>query len=107
MRGTPSRQEAPHLVACEHDAQGQALRGTRHALDPLELASEDGAIQKQDRVQGLVVRRRRHLAGTGQRREERGDLGFRHVVRVALAVEEDEAATPCDVRLLGPRAQVP
>lgn len=38
--------------------------------------------------------------------EEGVDLLFRHLRRVALAVEQDEAADPLPVRLLGPAAHL-
>ena len=52
------------------------------------------------------MRRRRDVALGGEVREERDDLVRPHVARVTLCVEENEAAHPVDVDLLGAMAVV-
>ncbi len=54
----------------------------------------------------LVLRRCRDLSIDGQRRQEARDLCRPHVGGMALAVEEDVAADPRDIRLLGAAAIV-
>ena len=86
------------------DALGQ-LRA-RRSLQPFQLSPEDGAIEEQDRAEGLVLRRGRDAKARGQGREESRDLGLGHGVGMAAAAEHDEAADPEDVGLLGARRVV-
>ena len=67
----------------------------------VELLVEDRAIEEQQRAEGLILRRGGDMAFDGQMGEERLDLRAAHVLGVALAVVQDEAAHPIDVGLLG------
>jgi hypothetical protein len=83
-----------------HVAQAQAL------VQALELAAQQHAVEEEQRAQRLVLRRGAHLPGLRQVREERHHLGCAHLVGMALAVEQDEAARPGHVRVLGADAVV-
>jgi hypothetical protein len=95
-----------HLVAREHHRQ--APRGARphHLVQALELAAQQHAVEEEQRAQRLVLRRGAHVPGLRQVREERHHLGCAHLVGMALAVEQDEAARPGHVRVLGADAVV-
>src|SRR5712691_1380422 len=56
------------------------------------------------RTERLVLCRCGDLSLDGQRRQETRDLGRAHLGRMALAVEDDVAADPRDVGLLGTAA---
>jgi len=100
-------QEASHLVPREHDREAPRPGRTDELVDALELAPEDGAVQEQQGAQRLVLGRCQDAAADREVGEEGNDLARAHFVRVALPVEEDEAADPGDVGRLGARAQVP
>src|SRR5256885_6956529 len=57
-------------------------------------------------AQRLVLRGRGDFPLDGEEREERGDFSGTHLGRMALAVEEDVALDPVDVRLFGAAAVV-
>ena len=75
-------------------------------VEPREFHVEDLAIQEQQRVQRLVLRRCRDVVANGERREKRGDFRGAHLGGMPLAVEKDVSLDPVDVRLLGATAVV-
>ena len=59
-------------------------------------------IEEQQGGQSLVLRTRRDPPLDRQRRQERLDFGHPHLGRMSLAMKEDVATDPADIRLLGP-----
>ena len=56
---------------------------------------------------GLIWGGRRHLPMQSQMRQKRLDAGGSHLLRIPLAVKQDEAPSPVGVRLLRADAAVP
>jgi len=52
------------------------------------------SIEEQQRAQRLILGRRRHVPFDGKRAEKLRDFRYAHLGRMALAVEEGEAADP-------------
>jgi hypothetical protein len=99
------RQHGAHLRPREDGRDAARLPGSGGSVEPLELAVEHAAVDEEQRREGLVLRAGADATLHGEVREERGHLGDAHVLRVALAVEEDEAPRPGDVGRFGPQAQ--
>lgn len=99
-------EERGDLVSGENDRQARRPPRPDDALHPRNLDAEDVAVEKQERGQRLVLGRGADAVLDGEAREEALDLGRSHLARVPLAVEQDEAADPADVRSLGLRAAV-
>jgi hypothetical protein len=68
--------------------------GTHYTLDQANVSSNDLLVEKQDCVQCLILGGGRDSPMDSQMCEEGSDLWFAHVVRMSLAVEENEAAGP-------------
>jgi hypothetical protein len=75
-------------------------------LEPRLILMQDVAVEKQQRAQRLVLRRRRHPSFDGERAEKLRDLRRPHFDGMALAVKQDVSADPRDVGLLGAAAPV-
>ena len=101
-----AREERAHLVAREHDGKPARALCAHGGAEPLELALEDGPVEEEMRGERLVLRRGGDAALDGEVREEGHDLERAHLVGMALSVEEDEAADPVDVGVLGAARQV-
>jgi hypothetical protein len=80
--------------------------GSDQVVEPRQLDAENLAIEEQECVEGLGLGRGRDSLTHRERRQERRDFRRAHLGGVALAVEEDVALGPVDVRLLGPAAVV-
>ena len=100
-------EDGTDLLASQDD--GQVMRALRvdEVVQPGDVLLEDLAVEKEERAEGLVLRRCRDLPIDGQRRQKVRELRRSHLGRMALAVEEDVAADPGDIRLLGATAIVP
>ena len=94
---TQVRQHGANLVAAQNDGQERGCPGAGDAGDGTELTAEDRPVEEEEGVQRLVPGRGADAAVFGQPGQKRGDLGFAHVGRVALVMEEDETANPGDV----------
>ena len=70
-------------------------------VEPRQVLLEHDAIEKHQRVERLVLSRRRHVAVDGQRRQKPRDLRAADLGGMALAVKKDVALDPADVGLLG------
>ena len=101
-----ARHDRPHLFARENHGKFRGLLRAHDVLHPAKFLPKNLLVEKQNRAQGLILRRRRHVAGHGKMREERLNLDLAHFARVPLAVEDDEAANPVGVSLLGADAVV-
>jgi len=88
-----------HLVPGEDNGESFASFGADHVVEPWKVDLEDGA-------QRLVLGRRCDVATDSQRAQELSNFGSAHLGGVALAVKQDVAANPGDVRLFGSAAAV-
>src|SRR2546423_807837 len=90
--------------AREHD------RDLRRALHPFDVVEEieftfqNLLVEKKQRGEGLVLSGGRNLFFDGQKAKEGCNLLLAHFVGVPFVMEENEAADPIDVGLLGPQA---
>ena len=62
------------------------------------------AIEEYERIHRLVLRRRGDVPVHGQSSEESRHLSGPHLTRVTLAMKEDVALDPTDIRFLGSTA---
>ena len=69
--------------------------------------SSTSPVEEEERAERLVLRGGGDVVLHGERAEEFRHFRPAHARRVALVVEQDEAADPSDVGLLGPPAEVP
>jgi hypothetical protein len=79
------RQRVSRFAGRQHGRQVAGLLRAHDAVEPRQLYLQHLLVEEQQRGQRLVLRRRRHLAVHGQVREERLDLGGRHVGPMPLA----------------------
>ena len=100
-------EQAPDLVPAQHDRQPRGPARAHEALEPGDAHAEHVLVEEQQPGERLVLGRGGHVAFGGEVREEGVDLDVAHVLRVTLAVEEDEAPDPAHVGLLGPVRVVP
>lgn len=77
-----------------------------HVGELSERPSYDVAVEEDQRIERLVLGRCRHLAIDREVGQEIRYLRLGHVRRVSLAVKQDEAPRPMDVRLFGADAEV-
>lgn len=78
----------PHFVASEHGGPVSEAFRANDLVQPRKILPQDLSIEKQQRVEGLVLRRCRDLAVNRQRREELRDFGGAQLGRMTLSVEE-------------------
>ena len=107
MRAGQLRQQPLHLGPAEHNRQPRRTRRPLHAVEPRKLAPQHLAVEKQNRGQRLVLRRRSDLAVRGKMIEKRRHFRFAEHLGMALAIEEDEAPDPVHVGLLRAPTVVP
>ena len=106
--GPPERiKEAPDLIASQDDGQALRALGPHHSVELSDLPVEDVAVEEEKGGERLILGRGAHAASRGEMGQERRDLRLPHLVRMPLAVEQDEPANPADVRLFGRPAVVP
>ena len=102
-----ARHDRAHFLPRENHGKSRRLLRAHDALHPAQLLPEHFLVQKQHRAQGLILRRRRHVARHRKMRQKRLDLQLAHFGGVPLAVEENKAPNPAGVCLLGADAVVP
>lgn len=100
------RQQGLGLPAGEDDGHLNRPLGPHNALDEGEFYLEHVAVEEEQGAQRLVLRGGRDVPLDCQMGEELPDLLDAHLLRVALAVEEDEAFDPVRVSLLRADAEV-
>jgi hypothetical protein len=100
------RQQPTDFVARQHHRQSCGLARADHPAQVPGIVPEDHPIQEQHGAQRLVLRGRAHAPVGGQRGEKGDDRVGAERHRVPLAVKQDEAAYPVQLRLRGARAQV-
>jgi len=92
-----------HLVLGQDNWKPRRALGPFYAVEPWQFLLEDLLVKKEQHGQCLVLGCRGNAFLLRQMRQERFDLRAIHLLRVALAVEENDALDPVDVRLF--RAQ--
>jgi len=105
-RALEPAEDRANLFGSQHDRNPPRLARSHETFELPDVAAEDVAAQEHERVQRLVLRGRSHLAVDREVIEEGRDLAGAHLVGVTLAVEQDEPASPVDVRLFRARAVV-
>ena len=100
------RQQLDDLGARQHHRQLPRLFRPYDRSEVPEFAVQHPPVEERDRVQGLILGRRGHIAVDRQMAQERHDLPLPHLPRMSSARKPNEAANPLDVRLLGPNAVV-
>jgi hypothetical protein len=96
-----AREQGFDLAAPQHHRQVVRSFGSYDVVEPLDVAFEDVPVEEADRRQRLVLGRGAGVAVHGQGGEEGFDFALAHVGGMTLAVEDDEAADPVHVGLLG------
>src|SRR5262249_29709415 len=105
-RSLEAADDAADLRARQHGRESPRPPRADNGVQIGQLLDEDVAIEEEKRGQRLRLGGRADGAVHGEVRDERIDLDGAHFRRVALAVKEDVAADPADVRLLGAQAVV-
>src|SRR5213593_504173 len=110
-RHEPGRSVEPlkhraYFVACEHDGEALGSTSAYDLVEPWQLDFEHLAIEKEQCAQRLILGRARNVTVNRQKREEARDLRPAELGGMALAVKENVAADPRDVRLLRAAAEV-
>src|SRR5262249_29096682 len=100
-------EHAAHLFAAKHHRQPRRLGRPQSAIEPSQFFAKKLLIQKQQRAEGLVLRRSRYIPLYRQITEKLGNLLFSELARMPFAMKENEAANPIHIGLLGPSAVVP
>ena len=75
-------------------------------LESLKSNHQNLAIQKQERTQRLILRRRGDFSLRCEVSQERTDVACVEVSGMLSVVEEDEAPNPGDIRIFGSTAVV-
>jgi len=99
-------QQARDLLARQYRGHTHPGLRTAQVLHPRQLLAQDLPIEEQQRAQGLLVSRDRHVPFIGQVGEKLLHLALPEFTRVAHAVIADEGPRPVDIRLFGAKAVV-
>lgn len=95
-----------NLAVGQDDGEPLRALGAHDLVEPGKIDFQHVTVQEQESTQRLVLCRSGHVAVDGQRSEEARDVRRSQLRWVALAVEENVAADPDDVGLLGASAVV-
>lgn len=106
MRPVHRRQQALDLTARQHDGGPFRLLRPIQVSQPGQIDAEHFAIQKEQRRQGLLVRRRRYLQIRRQMPEKRPNLVSPHFPGVTPPMKSHEATHPLDITAFCPYAVV-
>jgi len=98
--------DGPDFGAGKDDRKLRRAPDAFHAGEVLELPLEDLPIKEEEGAEGLILGGGGDAAVDGEVTEEGGNLRFAQLLGVAFAMEEDEAANPIEIRLLGADAVV-
>src|SRR5437667_3423103 len=91
--------ETLYFVSSEDRRQTGCALGALDPIEPREVDADDLFVQEQNRALRLVLRRRGHVARDGKVGQERFDVAFVALRRMALVVQDDKATNPIDVGL--------
>lgn len=100
-------EQRANLVAVQHHRQPPWPLRADHAFEIGQRLLQHLPVEEHQRIQRLVLRRRRDPPLARQVAQERHDLRPPEPRRMPLPMEEDEAPDPVNVSLLRPRAVVP
>lgn len=100
-------EQGAHFGRRQHHRQAPRPLGLNRLIQPGQVDLQHLFVQIQQRRLGVVLRGGLHLPVYRQMAQEGLYLRRAHVLRVALAIEQDEAAHPVHVGLLGTDAVVP
>jgi hypothetical protein len=100
------RQERTHLGACQHHRQRFRAAGTRDVTEPRQLDVEHVAVEEEQRLQCLVLRRGADPALDCEVRQELLDLAGTEPARMPVPMKDDITPQPLQVGLLGPQRQM-
>ena len=89
------------LLLGQHDRQPDRLLGTGQPIEPGQIGLEHLPIEEKQGGKRLVLGCSRDVAVDREMVQKPGDLDFPEGCRVPLAREQDEAAHPMNIRLLG------
>ena len=89
------------LLLGQHDRQPDRFLGTRQPVEPGQIRLEHLPIEEKQGGQRLVLSCSSDLAVDGKMVEKARDLGLAQGGWVPFAAEQDEAAYPMNIRLLG------
>ena len=95
-----------HFVPTEDDRQFHRSLGSFDRTELAWIKSQDVPVEENQGVQGLVLRRGRHVPRHRQVREERLNLRCAHVLGMPLLMKENEVPNPMDIGFLGPNGKV-
>jgi hypothetical protein len=99
-------QNGAHLVLREDDRKPARSSRSDDLGEHGSAHAQDFAIQEDECIQGLVLRRCGHAPIDSEMRQESLDLGSSKHARMTLLVEQDEPPNPLRVRMLRARAVV-
>jgi len=102
-----SIENGPDLVPGQHNREPLRALRPDDVVEPRQILLQHRTIKEQQCAQRLILCRRRHLFLDGQVAQELRDLDRAHLRGMAFAVEEDVAADPGDIGLLGAPTVVP
>ena len=97
-------QQAANLTSRQYHRQALRHFGNDHVVDPGQLGAEDVAVQKKYACLGLILRRRRNVAGHRQMTQKLGDLFGAHVAWMPFSVKQNEALDPIDISIFCPNS---
>jgi len=99
-------EDRANFVAREDSGQVLWAFGPDQVIEPWQLDAENLSIEEEQRIEGLVLCGRRDSLANRERRQKGRDFRGAPLAGMALAMEENVALDPVEVRLLGPRAVV-
>ena len=95
------REHTADFVAGQDDRQTFRSFGTLQFINRAELQFQDLAVEKHQRAESLIVRRRGNFFIHGEVIQEGRDFALAHRLRMAFLVKEDVALRPVDVSFFG------
>jgi hypothetical protein len=93
-----------HLPNGKYDWKTTATTRTHDVARNDERHHQNVAVQKQERVQRLILSRGADLLNHSKIGQKRRNLGLPHVRRMPSPMKQHEPANPIDIRFLGPPA---
>ncbi len=100
------REDGASLSTGEDDGELGRPTHPLNAGDEVEFPIQHLLVEEKQGAEGLILRGGGDALLDGEMAEKGGDLFFAHLRGVALLVEEDEAADPIEIGLLGAKAVV-
>src|SRR5919106_6195714 len=89
------------LSGSKYNGKFRRFGNTLDVIDEVEFSLEHLLVKKKQCAESLVLSRCGDALFDREMSEKLGDFFFAHFVRMAFAVEKNEAANPIDVGLLG------